>query len=213
MKKKLFGVWLVFGFVASLAWAYEPGVYVTKENARQDLRARYEENVQKVVLNSLLRTVTETVERTVQGNQLPIVPQIAYVSSQQAVLEMFKIEVFHEKIKQAFRESVDMALEQSDQGVPGAQIQQNVINHIDEVLKPMVDEPQFRRLIELTLQSAMLQQQKIAYQHAVNQQIQQAVMQQAMKAHIQQALARQQILQKQIEQEYIKALYSSQVAR
>lgn len=153
---------------------------IPRFTAAQELdgkKALIEEYVKKSVINSVMDMTGKTIQRLIKSNNIGLFPVVASNAIQQATMEIFKQESTNNVVRDAYRITLDKALEQFDQNIPQESVQKNIRDSIDEVLRKIPDEPIYKRIIEETVKNAVTQQHKVMAMAAAQQQVQIAAMQ------------------------------------
>ena len=141
----------------------------------EHIRPTIERYVKDVITHSLLREVGQTIERILKQQNSGVVPQLAYVAVQEATLQTFQQKPTLEIVQDIFQQCKDKSLEQYGKGWAQAQIEDYIKNQVERSLKTILDEPVFRKIIEVVVEHAVLEQRKLITQSALEQALGEAV--------------------------------------
>ncbi len=136
-----------------------------------------EKYVQQMVIQSVLSTTGEIIQRAIIRGKLKIFPQIGYQAIQQAAFQVFKQGSTKEITEDAFEQSYDIAIEQYEEQMQPGMIQKNVKDNVEGIIQSMRGNQVFKIIIERILKQAMIQQQKMLVMQVAQRQMQLALVQ------------------------------------
>ena len=181
-------------------------------------KSMIEEYVQKAVINSVMEIMGKTMQRLIKSNNIGLFPVITSNAIQHASMEIFKQESTNSVVKDAYRITLDKALKQFDQDIPQEEVQKNIRDSIDEILRKIPDQPIYKRIVEETLKSAVEQQYKVMAMAAAQQQAQIAAMQRqyqmaqmAMMQQYQQEIVKRHAQEQAYQQQAVQSQYNQMI--
>ncbi|VAW11801.1 hypothetical protein MNBD_BACTEROID05-893, partial [hydrothermal vent metagenome] len=206
MKKIILKVLFVFLFVVNIAGiSLAQGVYTSgarKKSQSSSITPQLEKYVQNVVIQSVIKTTSDVVERMVKQNNIQIFPAIVYQSIQQIAAQVFQQNGLRKRTQDAYDQGFERAQKLYKEGAPGDRIERELKGLVDSIIRPVVSDRIFQEVIKMSLKQAMGNQQRMVAMTVAQQQLQLA------------AIARQkQIYQQAVIQQYQTAIRQQQVAR
>jgi len=182
--------------VCRLALAYD-GVQIStpppKPITPETVQSSIENYVEQSVVRILVKQTGEVIQTALKQQDLKLFPQLIYLSAQRTASECINQTDLHKILRNAYDHGMQIADEQRDLKASSATIRKKINDAVDAEVSQIVFEPYYRLIIEHMIQQAVLQQQSILLQKAVEVELQKMVIQQA-------------VMQQALEQQYMKAL-------
>ncbi len=180
----------IFTIDVIMAVSEEAGIYVSsnKRWEKTDLRKAIEENVRQEVMQSYLHIVGEVMTRAMKKSDINVFPQIAYYAIQEAAYQGLKYASVEDILREAYNQCMDYAMDKISEGETGTLMQKELNSMMDRVIRPIVYQPVFQRIVEKAIEQAVLQHRAVVVQQIAQRQARLAVIQQRYMA-MQQAMA------------------------
>lgn len=187
-------------FCSTMAWA-QNGVYVsgqTRQKAAKSsddkIRTTLEPFVRQVVINEVLITVGEVLDRVVARQETPLLPAMRMQVTQKSAVEIFKYPELETMTRDAYNNALDAGVDAHKRQLSQNSIRQAIQSAVEIALQELTEHEAFQEILKQLLTQGYNNQQRVMAQTMMNQRAQQTViraqlMQQMLSEQLQKTLA------------------------